>query len=94
MNTEIMNIKINDIHNEHIFGYVINNKAITVVAKIGEKIIPVMHHGSFNDSEWLPMSELGAFERRAIKNNLYKVGECNLTMVEAVAAAELARELS
>lgn len=94
MNTEIMNIKINDIHNEHIFGYVINNKAITVVAKIGEKIIPVMHHGSFNDSEWLPMSELGTFERRAIKNNLCKVGECNLTMVEAAAAAALARELA
>ena len=94
MNTEIMNIKINDIHNERIFGYVINNKAITVVAKIGEKIIPVMHHGSFNDSEWLPISELGTFERRAIKSNLYKIGECNLTMVEAVAAAELARELA
>lgn len=94
MNTEIMNIKIDNIHNEHIFGYVINNKAITVVAKIGEKIIPVMHYGSFNDSEWLPMSELGVFERRAIKNNLYKVSECNLTMVEAAAAAELARKLA
>lgn len=94
MNTETMNISINSIQNEKIFGYMVNNKAITVVAKIGEKVIPVMHHGSFNDSEWLPMSELGIFERRAIKSSLYKVGECNLTMTEAVAAAELARELA
>lgn len=84
-----INISINNIRNESIFGVYEDGHRSVVVIQIGGAVVPVMEYPSTRKSNWIPRSEMSRFYLDHLDKCDLSHVKCDMTLVQAVALADL-----
>lgn len=82
-------INVNNVRNESIFGVYEDSARSVVVIRLGDAVVPIMEHPSTAKSYWIPRSEMSQFYLAHLDKCDMSHVNCNMTLVQAVALADL-----